>query len=109
MRAQPRHANIRSANVHTQFVDDPGFTLPRHRLDVQFDRYCQPEKGAALSISCPKYLHDGARLVCEEHADQLTDDEYDALALVAIAFDAGAPITQQQHDAALALIERFMK
>ena len=82
MRSQPCRANIRSVNVHTNFSDDPGFALPRHRLDAQFAWYCQPKEGAVLSISCPKYLHDGARLVCEEHADQLTDDEYDALALI---------------------------
>ncbi len=46
------------------------------------------------SITPTKFAHDRALIICEKYGDTLSHDDYDALALVAIAYDAGTPITQ---------------
>jgi len=61
-----------------------------------------------MSVSVTKFVHDRARIICEKYGDTLSHDEYDALALVAIAYDAGAPITQEQLNEAMSIIERVM-
>lgn len=60
-----------------------------------------------MSVTPTKEDYESAKAICAMHYGKLSYEEHDAVALIAIAYDAGAPIRRQDYEKGMAIISRF--